>query len=146
MRALLFELRAGALESEGLTGALEKHVAMVRHRSGLQVDLQAPTTCHLPAAHEETLYRVVQEALSNVVKHARATRASVVIMVQDGCASVQVEDDGVGFDAAGPPIDSFGLVGMRERASRLGGTLRVGNRPEGGAVVHAELPLPEEAS
>jgi signal transduction histidine kinase len=72
MRTLLVELRDTALQGADLAGALEQHVAVVRHQSGLAVDLEVAPDLRLPARHAEVLYRIVQEALSNVVKHARA--------------------------------------------------------------------------
>jgi signal transduction histidine kinase len=141
MRTLLFELRDEALQQGGLAGALEKHVAMLRHQSGLAVDLEVAPDLQLPRQHAEALYRIVQEALANVVKHARARRAGITIALYDGWVSVRVEDDGVGFPARGPAVDAFGLRGMRERVRALGGTVRVGNRSTGGTYVSAELPL-----
>lgn len=144
MRTLLFELRENALESEGLARALERYVDMVRHRTALQVDLHVAWARRWPAPYEEALYRVAQEALTNVVKHARATQARITLSADAGGASLFVEDDGIGFATAEPEVDSYGLVVMRERVSGLAGTLRLGNRPRGGAYVHAELPLPKE--
>jgi signal transduction histidine kinase len=144
MRTLLFELRENALESEGLARALERYVAMVRHRSALPVDVQVDWARRLPAPYEEVLYRVAQEALTNIVKHARAARARVVLAADTTRVSLYVADDGIGCATAEPAFDSYGLVVMREGVSALGGTLRLGNRPEGGAYVALELPLPEE--
>ena len=118
---------------------------MVRHRSALPVELHVEWMRRLPAPCEEVLYRVAQEALTNVVKHARATQARVVLAADATRASLYVEDNGIGFATAEPAFDSYGLVVMRERVSALGGTLRLGARSEGGAYVHVELPLPEEA-
>src|SRR5205807_10614388 len=95
----------------------------------------------LPAAHEEALYRLVQEALANVVKHARATRATITL-VREKTVRVCVEDDGVGFGAPTAAF-TYGLAGMRERVGALGGVLHLDNRPSGGARVVAELPVPE---
>jgi signal transduction histidine kinase len=154
MRALLVDLHDAVLEQHGLVGALEAYSAVVRQRSGLQVEVrvgeagagnQAGTDgpgARLPAAHEEALYRVVREALANVVKHARATRA-IVTLVRDATVRVSVEDDGVGFGAPAPAF-AYGLAGMRERVGALGGRLRLENRPGGGARVMAELPLPDD--
>jgi signal transduction histidine kinase len=144
MRTLLFELRENALESEGLARALERYVDMVHHRSGLPVDLHVEWARPSPTPYEEVLYRVAQEALTNVLKHARAAHASVALAADTTRASLYVADDGIGFATAEPAFDSYGLVVMRERVSGLGGTLRLGNRPEGGAYVAVELPLPEE--
>jgi signal transduction histidine kinase len=145
MRTLLVALRDEALQAEGLAGALAKHVALLRHQSALAVELDVAHQMHelrLPSQHEEALYRLVQEALANVIKHARARRACVTLAVQVGGVRVHVEDDGVGFPPDGPAFDAFGLRGMRERVQALGGTLQVGNGPSGGAYVAADLPLP----
>jgi signal transduction histidine kinase len=96
----------------------------------------------LPAAHEEALYRIVQEALANVVKHARATRATITL-VWDTTVRVCVEDDGVGFGRPAPAF-VYGLAGMRDRVTALGGRLHLDNRPTRGARVVAELPLPDD--
>jgi signal transduction histidine kinase len=141
MRTLLFELRDEALQHASLAGALEKHVAMLRHQSGLAVDLEMAPDLRLPPQHAEALYRIVQEALSNVVKHARARRAGIVVAPCEGGVGVRIEDDGVGLPAEGPAVDAFGLRGMRERVGALGGTVQVGNRSTGGAFVYADLPL-----
>jgi signal transduction histidine kinase len=148
MRTLLVALRDEALQAEGLAGALAKHVALLRRQSPLEVVLEVAPQLQegrLPSAHEEALYRFVQEALANVVKHARAQRVSVTLALRAGRVRVRVEDDGVGFPPDGPAFDAFdtfGLRGMRERVQALGGTLQVGNGPSGGAYVAADLPFP----
>jgi signal transduction histidine kinase len=141
MRTLLFDLRDEALQHAGLAGALEKHVAMLRHQSGLAVDLEVAPDLRLPPQHAEVLYRIVQEALSNVVKHARARRAGITIAPREGGVGVRVEDDGVGYPTKGPAVDALGLRGMHERVRALGGTVQVGNRSTGGVYVCADLPL-----
>jgi signal transduction histidine kinase len=142
MRTLLVDLHDAVLEQHGLTGALEVHCAVVRERSGLQVELHFDEAgARLPSAHEAALYYIVREALANVIKHARATHA-IVRLVQGTPLCLVVEDDGVGF---GAPTTTFtyGLVGMRERIGALGGRLLLENRAGGGARVIAELLLPE---
>jgi signal transduction histidine kinase len=153
LRALLVDLHDAVLEQHGLVGALEAYSAVVRQRSGLPVEVRvggrgagdragtAGPGARLPAAHEEALYRLVQEALANVVKHARATRA-IVTLVWDTTVRVSVEDDGIGFGAPTPAF-AYGLAGMRERVRTLGGQLQLENRPGGGARLVAELPLPD---
>jgi signal transduction histidine kinase len=142
MRALLVDLNDAVLAQQGLVGALEAQCAIVRQHSGLQVELCAALGTPLPPAHEEALYYVGREALANVVKHARATRATVTL-VRDTTVRVCVEDDGVGF---GGPAGRFayGLAGMRERVAALGGQLQLENRPGGGARVVAEVPVPDD--
>jgi signal transduction histidine kinase len=150
MRALLVDLHDAVLERQGLVAALEVQCAVVRERSGLPVELhvgevggaragpRGPAE-RLPREHEEALYYLVREALANVVKHARATCATVTI-VRDATVRVCIEDDGVGFGAPAGAF-TYGLAGMRERVAALGGWLRLDNRPAGGARVVTELPL-----
>jgi signal transduction histidine kinase len=153
MRAVLVDLHDAVLEQQGLVAALEAHCAVVRQSSGLQVELRVeeahagaragPLRPHerLPADYEAALYRLVQEALANVIKHARATHATVTL-VRDATVRVCVEDDGVGFGAPAAAF-TYGLVGMRERVVALGGRLHLDNGPVGGARVVAELPVPD---
>ena len=153
MRALLVDLHDAVLEQEGLVGALEVCSAVVRQRSGLQVQVHivepgcgaragpSGLSARLPRAYEEALYYLVREALANVVKHARATRAAITF-VRDTTVRVCVEDDGVGFGAPAGAF-TYGLAGMRERVGALGGVLHLENRPSGGARVVAELPAPD---
>jgi signal transduction histidine kinase len=146
MRALLYELRDGALVQEGLASALEKHVALIRHQTGLVIELTAADDLHLPAPYEEVIYRIIQEALSNVVKHARARQVGITVGRGEGCVWARVEDDGRGFPQGNPAFDSFGLRGMRERVSAVNGLLRLGNRHAGGACVCIALPIPTDQS
>ena len=150
---MLLDLHDAVLEQQGLRAALEAYSAVVRQRSGLQVEVRvgeagfaaraAPLGPggQLPRAYEEALYYVVREALANVVKHARATHAAITL-VQEATVRLTVEDDGVGFGTLTAAY-TYGLAGMRERAAALGGRLQLENRPSGGARVVAELPIPE---
>ena len=153
MRALLVDLHDAVLERQGLVAALGVQCAVVRERSGLQVELhigEAGSSARagppgpggrLPAAYEAALYYILREALANVVKHARASRATVTL-VCDTAVRLTVEDDGVGF-GAGAGAFAYGLAGMRERVAALGGQLQLDDRPSGGARVAAELPVPD---
>jgi signal transduction histidine kinase len=130
LRAVLLDLHDAVLERRGLVAALEAYCAVVRERNGLHVELQVVEPGQatrdwalgpgrrLPARHEEAVYRLVQEALANVVKHARASRATVTLAL-DAPLRVWTEDDGVGFGAPEPAF-SYGLVGMRERVDAAG--------------------------
>ena len=91
---------------------------------------------------EATIYRLVQEALSNIVKHASASRVSVLLTMKNGAVAAVIEDDGRGFDPATVGDDGLGLLGMRERVGLLGGRLRVESGPAGGVTLVAEVPLP----
>jgi signal transduction histidine kinase len=98
-------------------------------------------TGRLPPEAETTLYRVVQEALTNVAKHATASQASVVVSRHDGVATAVVEDNGAGFDPEAIGTGRLGLLGMRERATLLGGELHVESAPGSGTTVTARIPL-----
>src|SRR5262249_18908614 len=103
----------------------------------------------LPLDVEETLYRISQEALHNVVKHASATQARVRLEREADVATLTVEDDGRGFDSDGPSAQvaeaQLGLAGMRARAARLGGTVSVRSRAGLGTTVEARIPVPRAA-
>jgi chemotaxis family two-component system sensor kinase Cph1 len=99
----------------------------------------------LPGEIETTLYRVVQEALTNVVKHAGAEHVSVVLGRRDGGVSVVVEDDGRGFIPDEVRENALGLLGMRERLALVNGTLTVEATPDAGTSVVAYVPLPGQA-
>lgn len=144
MRALIFELRPMALQEEGLISALRKHLAAVKNREGLDVRLQVSgAERRLPGRIEEAAFRIAQESLNNVVKHARAQRASVELWFDDDLLRVVTADDGVGFNpAARARARTMGMVSMRERAEQVGGHLQVDSAPGSGARVTAELPVP----
>jgi signal transduction histidine kinase len=94
----------------------------------------------VPAAVDRTAYRIVQESLTNVARHARAGSASVRVAYRPGAVIIQVDDDGTATPQS-PPVPGVGLLGMRERVTALGGELRTEPRGEGGFTVHAELPV-----
>ena len=154
MRGVLLDLHDAVLEQQGLVAALEAYCAIVRQRSGLQVELhvlEPGLGSHtgmqgqgesLPVGHEQVLYRLVQEALVNVIKHARATHATVTLVL-DATLHLCVEDDGVGFGAPAAAF-SYGLAGMHERIGGLGGRLYLGNGPSGWSRVVAELPIDKQ--
>jgi PAS domain S-box-containing protein len=141
MRALIFELRPESLESEGLVAALEKQAAALRARHEISVKT---SLCEEPekASSEvkEALYRIAQEALHNTVKHARANNVNLEMVCERDSLTLEVSDDGVGFDAQGDFPGHLGLHSMRERVSRLGGTLDLESSPGGGTRVRARVP------
>lgn len=141
VRSLAVELRPAALDDFGLVPALERLTSTFETQTGISVDLQSSLPGkRLPPEVETALYRIVQETLTNVVKHARASSVSVILARKDGAASVLVEDDGVGFDPARTREGGLGLVGMRERVGLLGGRLAVESRPGAGTTLVAEVP------
>jgi signal transduction histidine kinase len=141
MRALIFELRPGALAEEGLVAALTKQASALSAREGLMIEVDGPGE-RLPLGPqvEEQLYRLGQEALANVVKHARASSATVRIAAKDDTVWIEVSDDGGGFDPAAVGPEHFGLRSMRGRVADLGGRLEVTSAPGRGTVLRVEVP------
>ena len=143
VRRLAVELRPSALDDFGLVPAVERLTSTFRDQSGLTVDLEAQLgEERLTRDAETTLYRVIQEALTNIAKHAGAGRVSILLQRKDGAVVAVVEDDGSGFDPSATRSDSLGLAGMRERVSLAGGRLQVESRPGFGTTVVAEVPSP----
>jgi signal transduction histidine kinase len=143
MRALIFELRPDALAEEGLVSALSKHAAAREARDGVAVKIRTHAERRLPARFEEAAYRIVREALHNVMKHARASNVTVDVNFEPGQLRLDVRDDGRGFEPS-QRSTGLGLTSMRERAEQLGGTLTVVSSSGSGTRVHAEIPLPHE--
>ena len=140
VRGLAVELRPASLDDFGLGSALERLATTLQERSGLEVAVEVGLDERLDDAAETAIYRFVQEAFTNVVKHARASRVSVVVGRRDGGVSAVVEDDGRGFDQREIRPDALGLVGMRERLALLGGTLAIESRPGHGTSLIAFVP------
>jgi signal transduction histidine kinase len=140
MRLLLFELRPPLLEERGLFGALQSRLGAVESRAGLTTEIQGEGAERLAPEMEQELYRVAQEALNNVLKHAHARQVTVRLDVSKDRAVLEVADDGVGFEPSLRNGGGFGLPGMRERAERLGGGLQVESTPGQGTTVRAEVP------
>ena len=145
IRRLVYGLRPPALDDLGLLGALRETAAQYGSK-GLDVAIEAPKSLPpLSAAVEVAAYRIAQEALTNVARHARAGSGTVRLAIEDGTLRVEIRDDGVGMPRADRTGHAgVGLTSMRERATELGGSLHVGPMPEGGTRVLATLPLPEE--
>ena len=142
VRRLAVELRPSALDDFGLVAALERLTASFTEQTGISVDFQtALADERLPGEVETALYRIVQESLTNVVKHARARRVSILLARKGGIVKAVVEDDGQGFDEATQTGDGYGLVGMRERLALLGGRLEVESGRDAGTTIAAEVPV-----
>ncbi len=141
MRALIFELRPESLENEGLVAALEKHLAATRARYGIEVTADLGAEPPLNLDEKEVFFRLGQEALHNVVKHAQASRATVALSSNNGAVVLEVGDDGVGFDTSSSFPGHMGLVSMRERAAGIGAILEIGSTPGGGTTVRLSLPI-----
>jgi signal transduction histidine kinase len=140
MRALIFELRPGNIEQDGLLPALRTHAAALQGRIGLPIVVTSDLKDRLPLDLEEVLYRISQEALHNVVKHAAARQVTLSIGKGRGGLRLRIADDGKGFDAASVPDGHLGLAGMRARAEKIGATLEVDSRPGDGTTIEVFLP------
>ncbi|HMD51227.1 MAG TPA: sensor histidine kinase, partial [Solirubrobacteraceae bacterium] len=150
LRSIITELRPAALDELGLRAGIEALLDRHRERSGLEIEsrlsLGTPSELQerLDEGLETAVYRLVQEALTNVVKHAQATRVRVAVEESDGQILVEVQDDGVGYQAHSAGR-GFGLAGMRERVSLVGGTLEI-ESGDGGTLVCARLPASHRES
>jgi signal transduction histidine kinase len=137
---LINDLRPAALERHGLTKALEGLAEECSARGELSVETDIAVEEELSSEEERVVYRVVQEALNNVLKHSQASRANVFVQLVDHYIEIQVRDDGRGFDPAA--VDSGrGLTGMRERIELFGGEIEVSSPPEEGTLVSARVPI-----
>jgi PAS domain S-box-containing protein len=142
MRALIFELRPGALAEEGVVEALRKQAAALTAREQVVIAVQGPEQrLDLPDGVEEHLYRIVSEALHNIVRHAHASAATVIVAAQARVLHVVVSDDGAGFDADTKHPGHLGLTTMAERAAAIGAEFSLTSAPGSGTTVSVSLPL-----
>jgi signal transduction histidine kinase len=142
VRRLAVQLRPKALDDFGLAAALERLAQTFAESTGIHVDLEAQLGKErLPPEVETTLYRIVQEALTNVVKHADASRVSILLVRRDASATAVIEDDGRGFDSQAAREDGLGLLGMRERVELHDGRLTVESQAGSGTTLVVEVPL-----
>jgi signal transduction histidine kinase len=142
VRRLAVELRPKALDDFGLVAAVERLTDGFRDQTGLTVQLEASIAERLPPEVELVLYRIVQESLTNVVKHARARHISIILARKPSSVIAVIEDDGRGFADDDREGGSLGLLGLRERLALVGGKLTVESAPGSGATIVAEVPLP----
>lgn len=141
VRDLSMGLRPSMLDDFGLTPALEWHARDFSTRSGIPVDLSVDGALEmLPDRHRTCVYRVVQEALTNCARHARAHRIAVGVSARDGGLDLFVRDDGVGFEPGRRP-DGLGLRGMEERVRELHGTMAISTEPGGGTSILIHIPV-----
>ncbi|HSG43339.1 MAG TPA: sensor histidine kinase [Anaerolineales bacterium] len=142
MRSLVFELRPAMLSEAGLIVTLNQHLETLEKQHGLTVMLQTDGDEVLPNEQESHLFRIVQEALNNIVKHAHTARASVVLKFRDDRISLQILDEGKGFDLDSLPMGEkhMGLSSMRERVEMLGGTFQLDSHPGEGTRILIDIP------
>jgi signal transduction histidine kinase len=140
MRALLFELRPESLATEGLVVALTKQAAVLRLRHELVVDSVLCEEPDVSLDTKEALYRIAQEALHNIVKHAQARTVAVHLACEADSIALSVRDDGVGFDPSALFPGHLGQHSMRERAAQLGGSITVTSTPGAGTCIRVLMP------
>lgn len=141
MRLLIFELNPPILEKGGLAGALQMRLDAVEARGGMPVAFEVDGAEHLTPAVRQELYQVAQEALNNVLKHARAQHVRLRLEFRENATRLEVSDDGIGFDPRqAREGGGLGLRGMKERVQRIGGTLRIRSSPGGGTSVLVRVP------
>lgn len=151
MRDMALELRPSTLDHLGLVPALERYVAEYGRKHGLEADFDAGGLdgARLSPQTETALYRIAQEALTNVVRHAQARGVSVLLDRRDSHAILVVEDDGAGFNVETvrhfrAPAGDLGIRGMEERALLVGGSLTIESNPGSGTAVFVEVPMEGE--
>ena len=146
LHAIAVRLRPKALDDFGLEAALAAHAEEWSRQSGIQLDVHARQEAErLPGATESAIYRVVQEALTNIARHSGATHASIVLERRDGKVVAVVEDNGRGFDtedgARAVDAPGLGLLGIRERVALLGGTVAIESVPGSGTSLYLRIPI-----
>lgn len=142
MRSLVFELRPTTLSEAGLITTLEQHVQLLEKQHGLTISLQIEGVEVLSNEQEHHLFRIIQEALNNIVKHASTDHATVDLDFRDGHIALQISDKGKGFDPNSTPAGEkhLGLSSMRERVELMGGTLRINSHQGEGTRIMINIP------
>lgn len=141
VRRLAVELRPSVLDDFGVVAALERLAETFGEQTGIRVDFHSALgEARLPSDVETALYRVVQESLTNIAKHANAHNVSVSVARRDNAVAATIEDDGAGFDPRSVREDGIGLIGMRERLALIDGRLHVESRRGVGTTIVAEVP------
>jgi signal transduction histidine kinase len=153
LRHLITELRPAELDELGVEAAVETLASRTTHLHGLRIERELDLAWEagrkpdrLTPQVESTLYRLVQESLTNVVKHAAASHARIRLVETDDQVQLEVSDDGRGFDPSAVRPGGFGLIGMRERTSAVGGSIEIKPSAEGGALLAARVPADHAAS
>ena len=143
VRRIAYELRPGVLDSLGLLAAIEWQTREFERRSGIRCELALPERePEVAPARATALFRIFQEVLTNIARHAGATQVDVGVAIAMGNLLIEVDDDGRGFDPSSPEAaESLGLLGMRERAAEFGGLVSLHSEPGRGTRVTLALPL-----
>ena len=144
VRRFMYDLRPPALAQQGVGAAVESHCQRLAHRFGMEISVDWKSSAVLPPSHDTAVFRIVQEALQNVVKHAQSTRVEVRSHDAEGYLRVRVTDNGKGFDperVRSLDPNHFGLAGMGARAQQIGAELEISSIPDTGTTVHLKVPL-----
>ena len=142
IRRIARDLRPPVLDALGLKVAMQTYCAEFTRRTHLPVIFEADSTLpELPDAYNITLYRTLQEALTNIVKHAHASQVWVDLSVEDNTVNLTVQDNGIGFSEERSGSNGIGLAGLRERITIAGGTLNINSTPKRGTILSAQFPL-----
>jgi signal transduction histidine kinase len=139
-RLLIFELRPPILESQGLAVALRARLDAVEARGGLAIRLDLQEVRDLDPQLEMALYRIAQEALNNIAKHAQATELDLRLVQNTNSITLNIADNGAGFDPAAVPAGRVGLRGMAERVEQINGRLTIDSIPGQGTTINVEVP------
>jgi NarL family two-component system sensor histidine kinase LiaS len=141
LNVLIQEMRPAALEGKGLAGALRDYVRGWSQRAEIPAEVHVRGEREAPLQVEQALFRVAQEALANVARHSGANKAEVDLIYTADTLTLEVSDDGRGFDPAQDPGEGFGLQSIRERLMRLGGRVEVESAPDEGTRITCVCPL-----
>jgi signal transduction histidine kinase len=140
VRDTLYDLRTDVSEDQGLSGILSQYAARVGERTSLEFQIDADTDRRLPILQEREMWRIAQEAITNIERHAKATRVRVTWRCDGDRAAIRITDNGVGFEVGrAGRLDSYGMLGMRERASSIGAALDVHSVPGQGTSITCVL-------
>jgi signal transduction histidine kinase len=145
---LVADLRPSLLDDLGLNAALSWYKDQINQRDAVDVEfVTSGSPSRLPPEIEIVLFRIAQESLTNVVRHAQASQATMQLTVQDGLARLEIRDNGVGFDSSavleGETVGGLGLIGIRERVQLAGGDCQIQSTPGEGTIVTVEIPFSE---
>ena len=142
LRRLARDLRPPVLDALGLKVAMQTYCTEFTRRTYLPVIFEADSSLpQFPDIYNITLYRVLQEALTNIVKHAQASQVWVDLSIEDDIVNLTIQDNGIGFNDANPPSNGIGLTGLHERITIAGGTLNINSTPRHGTILSAQFTL-----
>jgi signal transduction histidine kinase len=144
VRETLYDLRSEVSEQRGIAEVLAELVDRVRIRSGIEVVLDIDGTDRLPITLEREVLRIAQEAMANVERHSGAQQMVITLHLGPAETALSIVDDGVGFERGQGRIDSYGLLGMRERATAIGASLEIVSSPGKGTTVRCSVKQPEQ--